>query len=55
MAMQASQMNNDMKIFLEKGYLTTIGERGVNISGGQKARLVLDKSNNIDSDNYLLK
>lgn len=31
--MQASQMNKDLNLFA-KGDLTTIGERGVNISGG---------------------
>jgi ABC-type multidrug transport system fused ATPase/permease subunit len=53
MAMQASQMNKDLNLFA-KGDLTTIGERGVNISGGQKARLSLARAIYSDADIYLL-
>jgi len=36
------------------GENTTIGERGVNISGGQKARLSLARAIYSDADIYLL-
>jgi len=53
MAMEASQMQKDLNLFA-KGDLTTIGERGVNISGGQKARLSLARAVYSDADIYLL-
>jgi ABC-type multidrug transport system fused ATPase/permease subunit len=37
-----------------KGAATTIGERGVNISGGQKARISLARAVYSDADIYLL-
>ena len=37
-----------------KGLETTIGERGVNISGGQKARIALARALYSDADIYLL-
>ncbi len=36
------------------GQKTTIGERGVNISGGQKARISLARAIYSDADIYLL-
>ena len=37
-----------------KGPLTLIGERGINISGGQKARISLARAIYSDADIYLL-
>ena len=37
-----------------KGEETVIGERGVNISGGQKARISLARAIYSDADIYLL-
>ena len=42
-----------MEIFV-KGEDTVIGERGVNISGGQKARISLARAVYSDADVYLL-
>ncbi|KAJ3307775.1 hypothetical protein HDU76_004381, partial [Blyttiomyces sp. JEL0837] len=39
---------------LEKGSLTLIGEKGVNLSGGQKARVALARAVYEDADIYLL-
>ena len=39
---------------LAKGQLTKIGERGVNLSGGQKARISLARALYSDADLYLL-
>ena len=42
-ALKASQLERDLQIF-GKGLNTVIGERGVNISGGQKARISLARA-----------
>ena len=52
-ALKASQLYKDMDKF-SKGAETVIGERGVNISGGQKARLSLARAVYADADIYLL-
>jgi len=46
-------LENDMKI-LPKGLMTEIGEKGINISGGQKARISLARSLYADRDTLLL-
>jgi ABC-type multidrug transport system fused ATPase/permease subunit len=51
--MSASQLTKDLDLFA-LGENTTIGERGVNISGGQKARLSLARAIYSDADIYLL-
>ena len=52
-ALKASQLFKDMENFV-KGEETVIGERGVNISGGQKARISLARAIYSDADIYLL-
>ena len=47
------QLGPDLKQ-LVNGLDTEIGERGVNISGGQKARLSLARACYSDADTYLL-
>ena len=47
------QLEEDLKQ-LAKGIETQIGERGVNISGGQKARISLARACYSDADIYLL-
>jgi ABC-type multidrug transport system fused ATPase/permease subunit len=39
---------------LQKGAETVIGERGINISGGQKARISLARAIYSEADIYLL-
>lgn len=51
--MSASQLTKDLDLFA-LGENTTIGERGVNISGGQKARLSLARAIYSEADIYLL-
>ncbi|KAJ3259888.1 hypothetical protein HDU77_001608 [Chytriomyces hyalinus] len=46
-------MESDLKIF-QNGELTLIGERGVTLSGGQRARLALARAVYSDADIYLL-
>jgi ATP-binding cassette subfamily C (CFTR/MRP) protein 4 len=52
-ALAASQMQSDVDSF-KKGADTLIGERGINISGGQKARISLARAVYSDADIYLL-
>lgn len=52
-AVFASAMIDDMKI-LQAGEQTEIGERGINLSGGQKARVALARAVYSDADTYLL-
>ncbi|CAF3667384.1 unnamed protein product [Adineta steineri] len=44
----------DLSQFGHSGDLTMIGERGVNLSGGQKARLSLARALYVDADIYLI-
>ena len=53
MAIKVSQLTRDVKIFT-KGIDTSIGERGVNISGGQKARISLARAVYSNADIILL-
>jgi ATP-binding cassette, subfamily C (CFTR/MRP), member 4 len=52
-AIRASQLTRDVAIF-GKGVETVIGERGVNISGGQKARISLARAVYSNADIVLL-
>ena len=52
-AIKASQLERDIEIFTN-GADTLIGERGVNISGGQKARISLARAIYADADIVLL-
>ena len=49
----ASCLDEDLKV-LSGGLKTQIGEKGVNLSGGQKARVCLARAIYADSDVYLL-
>lgn len=51
--LQAAQLAKDMDDF-GKGADTIIGERGINISGGQKARISLARAVYSEADIYLL-
>lgn len=51
--MEASQLIFDIGKF-KKGADTVIGERGINISGGQKARISLARAVYSEADIYLL-
>ena len=51
--MEVCELTEDIKLFA-RGLDTEIGERGVNISGGQKARLSLARACYSDADIYLL-
>lgn len=48
-----SQLEKDIKM-LSHGIDTTIGERGLNLSGGQKVRISLARAIYSDADIYLL-
>jgi ABC-type multidrug transport system fused ATPase/permease subunit len=48
-----SELETDLKLF-PNGYDTVLGERGINLSGGQQARLALARALYQDSDVYLL-
>lgn len=52
-AIFAACMQDDLKI-LSAGLKTEIGERGINLSGGQKARVALARAVYNDADIYLL-
>lgn len=47
-----SCLDSDLKIF-EKRDLTLIGDKGSNLSGGQRARISLARSLYFDADIYL--
>ena len=51
--MEAAQLDGDLEQF-SNGWDTVIGERGINISGGQKARISLARAIYQDADIYLL-
>jgi ABC-type multidrug transport system fused ATPase/permease subunit len=53
MAVEASCLGSDMLQFAN-GKDTIIGERGINVSGGQKARISLARAIYQDADIYLL-
>eukprot|EP01040_Poterioochromonas_malhamensis_P005555 gene5555-5971_t len=52
-ALFAANLEDDIKV-LPGGINTQIGERGINLSGGQKARVALARAVYQDSDIYLL-
>ena len=52
-ALRKSQLYKDMENFAN-GEETVIGERGINISGGQKARISLARAIYSNADIYLL-
>jgi ABC-type multidrug transport system fused ATPase/permease subunit len=52
--LRACCLDIDLSLFGPSGDLTMIGERGVNLSGGQKARVSLARALYIDADIYLL-
>jgi ABC-type multidrug transport system fused ATPase/permease subunit len=54
MSIEACSLNHDISQSLNNGLQTTIGEGGVNISGGQKARISLCRAVYEDGDIYLL-
>lgn len=47
------ELENDLKI-LQAGDLTEIGQKGINLSGGQKARVSLARAVYADKDIYLM-
>ena len=51
-AIEVSQLIHDIEKF-EKREDTTIGERGINISGGQKVRISLARAIYSEADIYL--
>jgi ATP-binding cassette subfamily C (CFTR/MRP) protein 1 len=52
-AIHVAAMDDDLKI-LSGGVMTEIGERGINLSGGQKARVCIARAVYNDADIYLL-
>ena len=53
LAIASSRIEEDMKQW-QHGELTEIGERGISVSGGQKARIALARAIYADADIYLL-
>jgi ATP-binding cassette subfamily C (CFTR/MRP) protein 1 len=53
LALYAANLEDDIKV-LPGGVNTQIGERGINLSGGQKARVALARAIYQDADIYLL-
>lgn len=51
---KACCLDTDLSTFGQAGDLTMIGEKGINLSGGQKARVSLARALYIDADIYLL-
>ena len=51
-AIEAAILKRDLEILI-KGDLTEIGEKGINLSGGQKMRVALARSVYADKDIYL--
>ena len=51
--LSATSLLNDLEV-LPQGLDTLIGERGVNLSGGQRARISLARALYADADIYLL-
>ncbi|UJR38401.1 hypothetical protein I4U23_031070 [Adineta vaga] len=51
---QACCLDTDFITFGEIGDLTVVGEKGLNVSGGQKARIALARALYVDADIYLL-
>jgi ABC-type multidrug transport system fused ATPase/permease subunit len=49
---EACELRNDL-LNLQAGDMTVIGERGVNVSGGQKARIALARAAYADADIFL--
>lgn len=52
-AIKSCQLEQDLKV-LQSGDQTEVGERGITLSGGQKARLSLARAVYQNSDIYLL-
>ena len=52
-AIKACQLEQDLKV-LQSGDQTQVGERGITLSGGQKARLSLARAVYQNADIYLL-
>eukprot|EP01038_Epipyxis_sp_PR26KG_P009307 gene9307-12539_t len=52
-ALHAANLETDLEV-LPAGLKTEIGERGINLSGGQKARVALARAIYLDSDIYIL-
>jgi ABC-type bacteriocin/lantibiotic exporter with double-glycine peptidase domain len=52
-AIQLCELSRDMEI-LQAGDLTEIGEKGINLSGGQKARISLARAVYSDKDIFLM-
>lgn len=53
LAIHAANLEDDIRV-LPGGILTEIGEKGINLSGGQKARVALARAVYCDADVYLL-
>ena len=51
--LEMSCLSTDLEI-LKNGDKTIVGERGINLSGGQKTRLALARALYFDADIYLL-